>query len=89
MNSIIFWLYILPIIMNLAILIWWRYNCECDYSYKFPTRGHIVILFMTSLIPGIGLTQTFVFIIAYIWRRSDGVIRLKSNKFNKFWFDID
>lgn len=90
MDAITFWIYVLPIILNVILLIWWRYNCEWDYStWKFPTRGHIVITFLVSLIPIIGLLLTLFLYIFYIMNRSDHYLYLKKNKFNKFWFDVD
>lgn len=81
--SIIF--YFFPIIGGTFLLIFWRYLTEHDTL--FPTRFHILIYFIISLIPGFGF---ILFVIAfgfYFGLRITDNITIKPNKFTNFWFD--
>ena len=89
MGSWIF--YFASILFNLLLLIWWRRGTEWD-TYEnpsFPSRGHILILFVLSLIPIWGCIQFIVLAIWYIIARCDNDIVLKKNKFNHFWFGTE
>lgn len=88
-GDLLFW--IIPILLNLFILLWWRYNCENDstYLYRFPSRGYIVIFILLSIIPIVGAIEFCIFMALYISFRIGGYIKLKNNKFNNFWFDVN
>lgn len=74
--------------INFITLIWWRYSCISDFTIKFPTKGHILLCTLISLIPILGIIITCVIIGIYIGLRFAGDIHLKPNKFNRFWFDV-
>jgi len=81
--SIIF--YFFPIIGGTFLLIFWRYLTEHDTS--FPTRFHILIYFIISLIPGFGFILFLIVCTFYIGLRLSDDITIKPNKFTRFWFD--
>jgi len=78
-----------PVIVSLILLIWMRCCCVFTENIKFPTRGHIVLITLLSAIPIIGIITVAGMIAFYIGFRVTGDLRLKSNRFTKFWFDID
>lgn len=89
--------YILPIVLTIGLLIFWR-KCTTwnnasifnhDAERKFPTRFHIFILFILSLIPGMGILVIVFLGCFYAVYRMDGAIKIKPGKHSKFWFDID
>lgn len=87
MNTI--FVYVLPILATLCLLFFWRYCTEWYYEKdtKFPTRFHILLFFLISLIPIVGLLSFIVLLGVYIYFRCDDDIRIKPNNFSKFWFD--
>lgn len=86
-----FWVYILPIIFTLVLLVFWRTCTEqypgC-YESNFPTKFHIVLFFLLSLIPIVGIISFCALLAIYIANRIIDVLRIKKNKFTKFWFDL-
>lgn len=86
-----FWGYILPIIFTLLLLVFWRMCTEPCSVYcegNFPTKFHIVLFFLLSLIPIVGIISFCVLLIVYILNRATDDLRIKKNKFTKFWFDL-
>ena len=81
-----FWIYILPIIFNVLFIIWMKVGCEIDGFHCGV--GHILLVALFSLIPIVGLCMSVVFLITYIGARCGGIIELKNNKFNRFFFDV-
>ena len=77
--------YFLPVIISVLILVWIR--TSCDTESNFPTRGHAIILSLTSLIPILNWIEAAILIGIYISGRVSGNITLKDNEFNKFFFD--
>ena len=84
----LFW--VIPFILNVILLTWWRYNTEWeDEDIKFPTRGHYVLLVILATVPILSLFEIGILGGIYGVHRSDDDILLKKNKFNKYWFDVD
>lgn len=88
--------YILPIVLTLGLLIFWRkcttWNKESifnDDNMTFPSRFHVLFLFVLSLIPGVGLFEIVVLASIYAVNRATGSIKIKPGKHTKFWFDVD
>ena len=77
--------YATVIALTIIILLWWRLGCTSHF--KFPTRGHVLLLFIGSFIPIYNISQIVVIICFYFGLRISGELELKKNKFNKFWFD--
>lgn len=82
-----FWGYILPIIFTLVLLVFWR-TCTVYHESNFPTKFHIVLFFLLSLIPIVGIVSFCVLLVVYISNRVTDDLRIKKNKFTKFWFDL-
>lgn len=83
-------LFFIVVIFNIVFLIWWRKCCEWkSNNIKFPTRGHIVLASLASIIPIANAILLAVIVGLYIGARECGDLRLKKNKFNKYWFDVD
>lgn len=83
-------LFFIIAILNIIFLIWWRTGTEWKCTnIKFPTRGHIVIIGITSFVPIANAILFAIIIGLYIGARESGDLKLKHNKFNKYWFDID
>ena len=78
-------LYFASIVLTLILLLWWRIGCESSKIH--PGRGHVLILFLLSFAPIYNTIQLIVLVMMFIACRLEGVITLKPNKFNKFWFD--
>ena len=77
-------------ILDILILIWWRCSCEwVDRKNKFPTRGHVLLLSIVAACPIANLVLFPVLIGIYLGLRFSDEIKLKKNKFNKYWFDIE
>lgn len=90
MDNICNYIFILgPALIDFIILIWWRYSCTSDFTIKFPTKGHILLCTLISLIPILGIIISCLLLGSYIGFRVTGNIHLKPNKFNKFWFDVE
>ena len=81
-------LWFLPILLNVLILLWWRFSCYNRYETKFPSRGHILLITLATFIPIFGIILCLIIIGIYIGARLAGEIHLKNNKFNKYWFDV-
>lgn len=84
---------LVPFICTLLLLVFWRY-CTTWKGYmkedrKFPTLFHVVFLSLASLTPIVGIVIFSVLLAIYAVNRIDGDIKIKPNKFSKFWFDID
>jgi len=88
-GDLLFWF--IPVLLNLLILLWIRCGCEVDTRelYKFPSRGHIILLTLISFVPVVGALEFIVWLGVYISFRIEGNLTLKANKFNKYWFEID
>lgn len=90
-------IYVVPIIVLIIFLIWWRKSCRWneygvftyDKKTKFPTLGHNIILIALSFIPIFGLIEAIVIVAIYVALRVTGEIELKPTKFNKKFFNID
>ena len=77
-------------ILDILILVWWRCSCEwTDGETKFPTRGHVLLFSILALCPIVNLILLPVLAGVYIGLRVSDDIKLKKNKFNKYWFDIE
>lgn len=90
MGSWIF--YFACILLNLLLLVWWRRGTEWDTygdEITFPSRGHVLLGFIFSLVPIWSAIQFVVLAIWYIIARCEGDIVLKKNKFNHYWFGIE
>lgn len=83
---------LVPFICTLLLLVFWRYCTTWGYmkeDRKFPTLFHVVVLSLISLTPIVGMVIFGVLLSVYAVNRIDGDIKIKPNKFSKFWFDID
>ena len=77
-------------LIDILILIWWRYSCEwVDGKNKFPTKGHILLFSILAACPIFNLVLFAIFTGIYLAERLTDGIKLKKNKFNKYWFDIE
>ena len=83
--------YVVPIIITLGLIIFWRYCTVWNsvLSPKFPTRFHVVLCFLVSLIPAINVLECIGLVIVYIINRVEGELEIKPNNFSKFWFDVE
>ena len=81
-------LYFVFILLNLILLLWWRYGVIRPY-YKFPTRGHIVLLMVAGCVPILNIAEFLILMVIYCIHRAEDDIELKESKFNKFWFDTE
>lgn len=82
-------IYFSTIVITTILLIWWRTCCEWDgFDTHFPTKGHIILLVITSFIPIWNLVQFCIMIAVYLAARISGDLDLKSNRFTRKWFDI-
>lgn len=83
-NTIIF------AVLNILILLWWRYACEWTNSkQKFPARGHIVLFGLVGCVPIVNIVMLAVLCGVYGGMKATGDLKLKKNKFNKYWFDVE
>ena len=84
---------LVPFICTILLLVFWRYFTKWNgWAYsdrKFPTLFHIVVLSLVSLIPIVGIFVFLIILTCYLFNRITGAIEIKSNKFTRFWFDID
>lgn len=81
-----FLIWFIPIVLGVILLIVIRNVTKPDYNHR-PKRFHILLYFIGSLIPFVGL---FAFISVLIFYFIDiENFHIKPNKFTKFWFDID
>lgn len=82
--------YILPIVCTLGLLLFWRHCTVSSYSFLesgFPSRIHVLVIFIATLIPFLGALVFTFLVVMYIFKRMDGDIEIKETKFSKFWFD--
>jgi len=76
-------------LLNFLILLYWRTSCVWSYENKFPTRGHILLIMLASLIPGMSFIAIAVILGIFFGDLSVGELKLKKTKFNHYWFDTD
>ena len=70
-------------LIDILILIWWRYSCEW-------VDGKNKLLFsILAACPIFNLVLFAIFTGIYLAERLTDGIKLKKNKFNKYWFDIE
>ena len=85
-------LYIVVVVFTLCLLLWWRLGVENDpdamIKTTFPQWGHVVIFFVGSFFPIYNCVQALILLAIYIAFRVDGDLKLKENKFNRFWFGV-
>jgi len=88
---ILFCLYLFVFIFIFGFLIWWRHSCEWinEPKTKFPTRGHILLISITGLLPVFNLIFLSLLIVSFVNAKEDKELKLKNNKFNRFWFDVE
>ena len=77
--------YFSPIILGILLLIFWRNMTEPING--FPTKFHILLYFILSLVPFLGFVLWIILTVYYLVQRISGEITIKTNKFTKFWFD--
>lgn len=77
--------YFSPILLGTLLLIFWRNMTESKNG--FPTKFHILLYFILSLIPFLGFVLWLFLTVYYLVERILGEITIKTNKFTKFWFD--
>ena len=76
-------------LLNFLILLYWRTSCVWSNENKFPTRGHILLIMLASLIPGMSFLVIAVMLGIFFGTLSVGELELKKTKFNHYWFDTD
>ena len=82
--------YFSMIVFTIILLIWWRTCCEWESEdIHFPTKGHIILLTVSSFIPIWDIIQFCIMIALYLATRISGDLKLKSNRFTRKWFDIE
>lgn len=84
--------YVITVVLTLCLLLWWRLAVEQDPSAMiktaFPQWGHVVIFFVGSFFPIYNFIQAAILLAIYVASRVDGDLKLKENKFNRFWFGV-
>ena len=87
-----FLVYILPIVLTFVLLVFWRTCTEWDDDtddVHFPTRLQILSITLLTFIPILGFIICLILIGIYTYFRMCDNLKIKKNKFSKFWMDVD
>lgn len=80
-----FFLVILPLVLDLAIIVFMR-TCLCLRGSRPIPRMLCYGLILPACIPVVGWMEFALLAIGIVGNTADGTIALKENRFTRYWF---
>ena len=81
----VFFVFILPLVLDLAILVFMR-TCLCLEKRRPIPRMLCYGLMLPACVPVVGWVEFVLLVIGIIGNTADGTLTLKENRFTRYWF---